>query len=57
MTPEPTIRDETTNERDDSAAHGVQGDHTDQQECEHHQGGAALTVSVSPCDHNSDNAD
>ena len=57
MTPEPTIRDETTNKRDDSAAHGVQGDHADQQECEHHQGGAALTVAVSPCDHNSDNAD
>ena len=57
MTPEPTIRDETTNERDDSAADGIQGDHPDQQECEHHKGGAALTVAVSPCDHNSDNAD
>jgi hypothetical protein len=57
MTPEPTVQDETTNKRDDSAAHGVQSDHADQQECEHHKGGAAFTVAVSPCDHNSDNAD
>jgi hypothetical protein len=33
----------------------IQGDHADQQECEHHQGSAALTVAVSPCDHNSGN--
>jgi hypothetical protein len=32
MTPEPTVQDETTNKRDDSAADGVQGDHADQQE-------------------------
>ena len=38
MTPEPTVQDETTHESDDSAADGVQGDHADQQECEHHQG-------------------
>ena len=57
MTLEPTIRDETTHKRDDSAAHRVQGEHADQQECEHDQGGAALTGAVSPCDHNSDNAD
>ncbi len=36
MTPEPTVQDETTNKRDDSAPDGVQGDHADQQECEHH---------------------
>jgi hypothetical protein len=57
MTPEPTVRDETANNSDDSPADGIQGDHADQQECEHHQGGAALTVAVSPCDHNSGNAD
>ena len=38
MTPEPTVQDETTHKSDDSAADGVQGDHADQQECEHHQG-------------------
>jgi len=57
MTPEPTVQDETANNSDDSPADGIQGDHADQQECEHHQGGAALTVAVSLCDHNSDNAD
>ena len=57
MTPEPTVQDETANNSDDSPADGIQGDHADQQECEHHQGGAALTVAVSPCDHNSGNAD
>ena len=57
MTPEPTIRDETANDSDGSPADGIQGDHPDQQECEHHKGGAALTVAVSLCGHNSDNAD
>ena len=57
MTPEPTIRDETTNKRDDSAAHGVQGDHADQQECQHHQRCAALPVAVNPSDHNLGTAD
>ena len=57
MTPEPTVQDETANNSDDSPADGIQGDHADQQECEHHHGGAALTVAVSLCDHNSDNAD
>ena len=57
MTPEPTVQDETANNGDDSPADGIQGDHADQQECEHHQGGAALTVAVSSCDHNSRNAD
>ncbi len=50
MTPEPTVQDETTNKSDDSAANGVQSDHADQQECEHHQGCAALPVAVSACD-------
>jgi len=53
----PIVQDETTNERDDSAADGVQGDHADQQECEHHQGCAALPVAVSACDHDLGNAD
>jgi hypothetical protein len=57
MTPEPTVLDKTTNKRDDSAADPVQGDHADQQECEHHQGCAALSVAVSACDHNLGNAD
>jgi hypothetical protein len=56
-TPEPTVQDETTHKRDDSAADGVQCDHADQQKCEHHQGCAALPVAVSACDHNLGNAD
>ena len=47
MTPEPTAQDETANKSDDSAADGVQGDHAGQQECQHHQGCAALPVAVS----------
>jgi hypothetical protein len=57
MTPAPTVQGETANNSDDSPADRIQGDHADQQECEHHQGSAALTVAVSPCDHNSGNAD
>jgi hypothetical protein len=57
MTPEPTVQDETANNSDDSPADGIQGDHADQQECEHHEGCAALPVAVSPCDRNSGNAD
>jgi hypothetical protein len=57
MTPEPTVQDETANNSDDSPADGIQGDHADQQECDHHQGGAALPVAVSACDHNPGNAD
>ena len=57
MTPEPTVQDETANNRDDSPADGIQGDHADQQECEHDEWRATLTVAVSSCDHNCDNAD
>jgi hypothetical protein len=57
MTPEPTVQDETASQSDDSAGDGVQGDHADQQECEHHQGCAALPVAVSACDHNRGNAE
>ncbi len=57
MTPEPTGQDETAYKSDNSAADGVQGDHADQQECEHHQGCAALPVAVSACVHNRGDAD
>ena len=43
---------ETADKSDDSPAERIQGHHADQQEGEHHQGSAALTVAVSPCDHN-----
>jgi hypothetical protein len=56
MTPEPTGQDQATNKRNESAVDGVQGDHADQQECEHHEGCAALPVAVSACDHNLGNA-
>jgi hypothetical protein len=57
MTPEPTVQDETANNSDDSPADGIQRDHADQQECEHHEGCAALLVAVSASDHNSRNSD
>jgi hypothetical protein len=43
MTPEPTVQDETNNS-DDSPTDGIQGDHADQQECEHR---AAMALAVS----------
>lgn len=49
--------DETAKESDDSTADGIQGDHADQQERDHHQGSTALTLAVSPCDDTSGNAD
>jgi len=51
-----TAQDEARNS-DDSPADGIQGDYADQQECEHHQGCAALPVAVSPCDRNTGYAD
>jgi hypothetical protein len=57
MTPEPTIRDETANNGDGSPADGIQDDHADQQECQHHQGCAALTVAVKPSDNHFGTAD
>ena len=57
MTPEPTAPDETATNSDDSPADGIQDDHTDQQECEHDDGCAALPVAVSPCDHDSGDAE
>jgi hypothetical protein len=49
MTPGPTVRDQTANNSDDSPADGIQGDHADQHECEHHQGCAALPGTVDSC--------
>ena len=57
MTPGLTVRDTTANNSDDSPADGIQGDHAEQQECEHHEGGATLTVAVCPCDQHCGNAD
>jgi len=56
MTPGPTVQDEAANNSYDSPDEGIQGDHADQQEREHHQGCAALPVAVSPCDRDSGNA-
>jgi hypothetical protein len=57
MTPEPAPHDQTANNSDDSPADGIQDDHADQHECEHHQGCAALPVAVGPCVHKPGNAD
>jgi hypothetical protein len=57
MTPGPTVRDETANDSDDSPADGIQGNHAEQQECQHHQGCAALPGAVSPRNGDSGNAD
>ena len=57
MAPESAAQDETANNSDDSPADGIQGDHADQQECQHHEGRATLTVAVSACVHHSCNAD
>jgi hypothetical protein len=57
VTPGPTVQDDAANYSDNSPADGIQGDHPDQQECEHHQGCAALPLALSPCDRTSGNAD
>ena len=57
MTPGPTVQDEAANTSNDSPADGIQGDHAEQQECEHHQGCATLPVAASPCERNFGNAD
>ncbi len=57
MTLGPTVHDETANQSDKSAADGVQGDHAGQQECEHHQGCAALSLAVSACVHHRGNSE
>ena len=51
MTPELTPHDETANNSDHSPTDGIEGDHADQQECQHHKGCAALTVAVNVADH------
>jgi hypothetical protein len=57
VTPGPTIRDETANHGDDAPADGIEGDHAEQQECQHHQGCAAFPVAVNPSEHNLGTAD
>jgi hypothetical protein len=54
---EPTALGEAANQSDDSATDGIQGDHADQQECEHHQGRASLPVTMSACHDHLDNGD
>jgi hypothetical protein len=51
MTPEPTPQDETASHSDDSAADGIEDDHTGHYECQDDQGCTALTVAVSPSEH------
>jgi len=52
----PAVRDDTANHTDDSPTDGIQSDYADQQECEDHEGGAALTGALSPCDRDFGNA-
>jgi len=49
--------DQTANDSHGSPADGIQGDHPDQHECEHHHGCAALPVAMGPCVCKSGNAD
>ena len=56
MAPGPTVQHETANNGDDSPADGIQGDHATNKSANTTRG-AALTVAVSSCDHNSGNAD
>ena len=55
-TPEPAVQDEAKDSHE-SPADGIQGDYADHQECEHHQGRAALPVAMDPCAHKQGNAD
>lgn len=57
MTTGPTVHDEAADNSDDSPGDGVQGDHAGQQECEHHERSAALTLAVKPCNDHSGNSD
>ena len=57
MTPGRTVEDETVSTSDDSPTDGIQGDDADQQECEHHEGCAALPIAVSACDEDPANVD
>jgi hypothetical protein len=49
----PTVHDQTADNRDN----GIQGDHADQQEREHHERRPAFTVAVSARNDHFDNAD
>src|SRR5580765_8561895 len=57
MTPDVAIRDQTANDSDDSPADGIQRDHADQQERQHHQRRPALPVALKPRDHHCGSAD
>jgi len=57
MTPGPAVQDQTANNSHDPPADGIQADHADQHESEHHQGCAALPVAVGSCVHKSGDAD
>ena len=57
MTLRPTLWAQPAHDGDDSPADGIQDDHADQQECQHHHGSAALAGAVKPCEHDCGNAD
>jgi hypothetical protein len=51
MTPEPTARDETACNNDDSTADGIEGNHTGQHERQDDGGSATLLVALGACEH------
>jgi hypothetical protein len=51
MTPGPTARDETASKSDDSAAHGIEGNHTGQQERQDDGGCTTFPVALGACEH------
>lgn len=56
-TPAPAVQDATANNGDDSPTDRIEDDHAEQQECEHHQWSAALTVAVKPRDRHLGNSE
>jgi hypothetical protein len=51
MTPEPTARDETASNSDDSTADGIEGNHTCQHERQDDGGSATLPVALGAYEH------
>jgi hypothetical protein len=51
MTPDPTARDETTCNSDDSTADGIEGNHTGQHERQEDGGSATLPVALGAHEH------
>jgi hypothetical protein len=51
MTPEPTARDETACNNDDSTADGIEGNHTGQHERQDDGGSATLPVALGAYEH------